>query len=174
MSRSAIHRTLAVALVGCAAAAALAACNSPGAVGQTSLGGPSSAPAASAPAASAPSHSTPASSPGTPTATVTVTATHTAKPPVSHAGYDAARKEWQQGATAISAQMGLYWDNAATDLTSGETSDSGDTSGYAAAIKELKQLITLPDAQQTPTQNAEYHADINALNTFFNTPGLYS
>jgi hypothetical protein len=70
--------------------------------------------------------------------------------------------------------MGVYWDNAATDLTTGQTSDSGDTSGYADAITELKQLITLPDAQQTPTQNAEWHHDVDALNTFFNTPGLYS
>ena len=43
-----------------------------------------------------------------------------------------------------------------------------------AAIAHLKELVTLPDAQQTPAQNAAYHADINALNTFFNTPGLYS
>jgi hypothetical protein len=32
----------------------------------------------------------------------------------------------------------------------------------------------LPDANQTPTQNAEYHHDINALNAFFGTPGLYA
>ena len=170
MSRSAIHRTLAVALVGLAAAAALAACNSPGAVGQTSLGGPSTPPAASStPVPSTAPIQTP---PTTPTATVTVTAT--AKPPVSHAGYDAARKQWQQGANAISAQMGVYWDNAATDLTSGLTSDTGDTSGYKAAIKELKELITLPDADATPAQIAEIKKDTAALNAFFKTPGLYS
>jgi hypothetical protein len=173
MSRSAIHRALAVALAGCAAAAALAACNSPGAVGQTSLGGSGPPPATSSTPvpSSAPVESAPPTV-ATPTATVTVTAT--AKPPVSHAGYDEARKQWQQGANAISAQMGLYWDNAATDLTTGLTSDTGDTSGYKAAIKELKELISLPDAQQTPQQNAAFHADINALNTFFHTPGLYS
>jgi hypothetical protein len=81
--------------------------------------------------------------------------------------------QWQAGATAISAQQGKYWSQAATDLTQGETTDS-DPTGYAAAVTELKELISLPDAQQTPQQNARFHADIDGLNTFFKTPGLYS
>ena len=49
-----------------------------------------------------------------------------------------------------------------------------DPTGYAGAVTMLNQLISLPDAQQTPAQNAEFHADINSLNAFFKTPGLYS
>ena len=30
------------------------------------------------------------------------------------------------------------------------------------------------DAEQTSTQNAEFHHDINILNTLFGTPTLYS
>jgi hypothetical protein len=87
--------------------------------------------------------------------------------------YDAARAQWQAGATAISAEQGKYWSQAAADLTIGETTDS-DPTGYPAAVAMLTELISLPDAQQTPEQNARYHADIDSLNSFFHTPGLYS
>jgi hypothetical protein len=87
--------------------------------------------------------------------------------------YDAAKSQWQAGATAISAQQGAYWSQAAADLTAGETTDS-DPTGYAAAVAMLTQLIALPDAQQSAAQNAAFHADINGLNAFFHTPGLYS
>jgi hypothetical protein len=89
------------------------------------------------------------------------------------ASYNAAQKDWKAGATAISAEQGKYWQEAADALTKGETTDTHPT-GYAAAVTMLKELITLPDAQQTPAQNARYHADINGLNAFFKTPGLYS
>jgi len=88
--------------------------------------------------------------------------------------YAKARTQWTQGASAISAQEGLYWSKAASDLQAGENTDSGDTSGYPKAIDELKNLAALPDAQQTPAQNAQYHTDIDDLNAFFGTPGLYS
>ena len=78
-----------------------------------------------------------------------------------------AQAAWIQGAKAISAHQGLYWTQAVTDLkTAG--------SAYATEIAALKQLIALPDANQNPTQNAEYHHDINVLNGFFGTPSLYS
>jgi hypothetical protein len=60
----------------------------------------------------------------------------------------------------------------AADLTSGGTSDTN-TTGYAAATAALKNPMSLPDAQQTPAQNAQYHADIDSLNAFFNTPRLH-
>jgi hypothetical protein len=128
---------------------------------------PPSAPA-SAPA------STPATEPSTPATPPSTPATQ--PPPGKPSGkqYDRARTQWQQGATAISAEQGKFWLAAAADLTAGEVTDTGDTSGYLAAIKALTELAALPDAQQTPAQNAEFHADIKTLNTFFNTPGLYS
>jgi hypothetical protein len=106
------------------------------------------------------------------TVTATATVTKSAKAP-STAGYDAALAEWKKGAIAISADQGKNWSAAITDLTNGQNTDS-DTTGYPTAITDLKQLISLPDAQQSPTENAAYHADINALNAFFDTAGLYS
>jgi len=118
---------------------------------------PASTPPASKPPASKPPASTPTNAPAK--------ATH---------GYADARVQWQKGANAISAEQGRNWANAAADLTKGEATDGGDTSGYPAAIKDLKSLESLPDAQQTPAQGAEYRADIDALNKFFKTPSLYS
>lgn len=82
--------------------------------------------------------------------------------------YADARAEWRRGASQTSAMQPRYWSAAATDLA------KAGHAGYAAAIAELRQLAGLPDAQQTPAQNAEYHHDIDALNRFFHTPGLYS
>lgn len=114
------------------------------------------------------------------TATATTTVTASPAPPTSAPskpsgpGYDAARTAWQQGASASSAQAGSFWKTAATDLTNAESSDTGDTSGYALAAADLLAMLTLPDAQQSPAQNAAFHAGISALDAFFNTPGLYS
>ena len=88
--------------------------------------------------------------------------------------YDEAQAQWKQGAGAVSAQQGAYWLKAASDLQAGEDTDDRDTSGYPQAINELTDLASLPDAQQTPAQNAQYHKDIDDLNAFFGTPGLYS
>jgi hypothetical protein len=88
-------------------------------------------------------------------------------------GYSAALQNWNAGASAPSVDQGQYWQAAETDLQEGETSDQ-DTSGYPAAINELAQLISLPDAMDTPQQQAEAGTDTSALDTFFDTPGLYS
>jgi hypothetical protein len=85
-------------------------------------------------------------------------------------GYNAfasAQVQWIQGSRAVSARQGLYWTQAETALkTVGQV--------YSTQIAQLKHLIALPDANQTPAQNAAYHHDINALNGFFGTAGLYS
>ncbi len=94
-------------------------------------------------------------------------------PAATRHGYQSALAQWKAGATAISAQQGGYWLKAAADLKAGEGTDAGTTSGYPSAINELTELAALPDAQQTPAQNARYHADIGALDAFFATPGLY-
>jgi hypothetical protein len=159
--------------VAAVAVAALSACQ-PG-----DLAGGSASAAPSAPVTAGPS-GLPASSPSAaPTETMTATAMPTSSPTPSASAsaadneYLAAKKEWKAGSSAISAEMGAYWAKAAADLAKGETTDTGDTSAYPLAITGLKELISLPDAQQTPAQNAAYHADILALNGFFMTPGLY-
>jgi cytoskeletal protein RodZ len=67
----------------------------------------------------------------------------------SQAGFDAALAQWKIGAAAISAGQGQYWTQAKADLQTGRTTDSP-TTGYASAISELAQLISLPDADMTP------------------------
>jgi hypothetical protein len=158
-----LHRFTAIAGLLVAATISMSACTNTPAPGPTA-----------APSAPPPSTSVPTATVTAPPTTIQppVTTTTTTSAPIT-AKYDAARVQWQAGATAISAMQGKYWTQAAADLTAGETTDSNPT-GYAAAVTALKQLVSLPDAMQTPQQNAEFHADINALNTFFHTPGLYS
>ena len=173
-------RLLAATAAGLFTALTLAACSTGANTtqGQGALGTTTQSPSAPA---SAPA-STPVTPPSTPVTQPATPTTPTTHPPTSHPpagkpsgkGYDKARTQWQQGATAISADQGKYWLGAAADLAAGKLTDTGDTSGYAAAIAALTELTTLPDAQQTPAQNAAYHADIKTLNTFFNTPNLYS
>jgi hypothetical protein len=87
-------------------------------------------------------------------------------------GYESALVDWQSGASAASAAQGQYWDEAETSLQNGEQTDTN-TSGYAAAIDELSQLASLPDAMLTTQQQSEFSTDVSALDIFFDTPGLY-
>lgn len=80
--------------------------------------------------------------------------------------FAAAQLAWIQGAGASSARQGLYWGRAVASLQL-------DGAEYASEISTLRQLISLPDADQTPTQNAHYRHDIAALDDFFGTAGLY-
>lgn len=82
-------------------------------------------------------------------------------------GYAPAQLAWIRGSHAISANQGLYWQAAINAL------QAGSATGWAVQIAELHQLITLPDAMQTPTQHAEWLADVHSLDRFFVTPGLY-
>jgi hypothetical protein len=77
-----------------------------------------------------------------------------------------AQVEWIAGSKAIDAQMGAYWTQAENDLKAAG-------GAFTTQISQLKQLISLPDAQRTPAQNAAWTHDVSALNTFFGTPGLY-
>ncbi|HKT58193.1 MAG TPA: DUF4232 domain-containing protein [Microbacterium sp.] len=85
----------------------------------------------------------------------------------SYPGYAPAQLAWIRGSHAISANQGLYWQAAINAL------QAGSATGWAPQIAELHQLISLPDAMQTPTQHAEWLADVHSLDTFFVTPGLY-
>jgi hypothetical protein len=171
--------TRAAGLAGCVlACVALGAC---GSSQPTAAGGlAATSPSATAPAAAGSATATASASPtSTSTASGTTTkpspsASPTPKKTVTTtSGLDAARAQWKKGATASSATEGAYWDKAAADLTAGQATDPGDTSFYPSAVKDLKQLISLPDAQQTATQNAEFTSDVKTLDTFFQTPGLY-
>jgi hypothetical protein len=79
--------------------------------------------------------------------------------------YAVAKREWVAGSKVSMAQEGAYWLAAERALKQAGM--------YPAQVAELAQLITLPDADQTPTQNAEWRHDVTALDSFFQTPGLY-
>ncbi len=85
-------------------------------------------------------------------------------------GYGAfaqAQQQWIRGSSADSANEGLFWHRAKVDL-------AAEGSEYSYYTHQLQQLIALPDANQTPAQNHQYHHLLNSLNSFFATPGLYS
>ena len=61
-----------------------------------------------------------------------------------------------------------YLEQAANDLRA---------SGYAGdgtAIAQLTYLAQLPATNDSPTQQANAHSDVRALDGFFRTPGLLS
>jgi Protein of unknown function (DUF4232) len=92
----------------------------------------------------------------------------------SAAEFTEAQQLWRAGASASSAEEGAYWIEASALLTNAVASSAPGSSGFATPAQDLTQLSALPDAMQDATQNAEYHSDISALNSFFGTPGLYS
>jgi hypothetical protein len=102
----------------------------------------------------------------TTTTSATTTTTTTTGP---SAAFTAAKAQWNQGSCAASAVQGQYWQTAATDLQTSESQPA-----TATAIADLKQLITLPDMGLTSTQSNEFQSDVQYLDGFFDTPGLYS
>jgi predicted lipid-binding transport protein (Tim44 family) len=97
-----------------------------------------------------------------PTASTTASTTSAAET----SAFGAAKAQWVAGAKADAANQGQYWTQAATDLSP--------FAGYSSDVADLRQLAALPDTDDTPTQMAEATADVNTLNSFFATPGLYS
>lgn len=80
--------------------------------------------------------------------------------------YAQAQAAWLRGASADSAHQGRYWARSAAYLHR-----SG--AQYSTEVAELRQLIALPDADQSPAQHAEWLHDVAALDGFFLTRGLY-
>jgi hypothetical protein len=90
-------------------------------------------------------------------------------------GFDAARAEWRFAPYVLgSANQGVPIEHAWSDLSLGAgTSVDHDTAGYPAAMRELKELLKLPDAMPTPAQSAKWTRLTVALDGFFATPGLH-
>ncbi|HEY4463074.1 MAG TPA: hypothetical protein VGN41_10470 [Streptosporangiaceae bacterium] len=64
--------------------------------------------------------------------------------------------------------MNSYLFRAADDLR------ASSRPGYRPAINDLTYLAQLPLTNDTPAQQAQAHADLQALDSFFGTPGLMS
>ena len=101
--------------------------------------------------------------------------------PVSSAqgpGYYGARYAWAVSNTrsgdAGGSGQGAWLELASTDLQLGLTQDFAtatprEKQAYRMAIRELRQMASLPDTDVTPQQSAEYNADVVYLNRFFGT-----
>jgi len=111
-----------------------------------------------------------------PATTTTTTTTTTTAPPApqgpSGPGYAAALQQWEESLNSPAAFSNQYQMQAASDLQSGLSTDTGNTSGYQTAIAQLTELASIPITSLTPEQMAEGEALTAALDTFFNTPGL--
>jgi hypothetical protein len=121
------------------------------------------------PTTTAPPATTPPPTAVPPSPTTTTTAPPTTP---SGPGYSSAQQQWMQTGSAPAAGVGSTLMQAASDLQSGLSTDTG-TSGYPTAISELTQLASIPETSDTPQQMAEAQALVAALDTFFNTPGFF-
>jgi hypothetical protein len=92
------------------------------------------------------------------------------------AGYYGAQYAWAVSNTGSGnvggAGQSAYLEVAIADLQLGLVRDlrlPGRRQAYHAAIRELRQMASLPDTDVTPHQQAEYAADVVRLNHFFGT-----
>jgi len=83
-------------------------------------------------------------------------------------GFTSALPAWNSAASAPAATRNTYLQQAADDLHA-----SGNSS-YNTPINELKYLANLPATNDTSMQQATAHSDVQALDSFFGTPGLLS
>jgi Protein of unknown function (DUF4232) len=90
------------------------------------------------------------------------------------AEYAEAVQLWKAGANAADYIQGAYWDEAQALLGYTATSGASGSTGFATASQELNKLALLPDAMRSSTQQAQYSNYVSSLNSFFNTPALYS
>jgi len=93
-----------------------------------------------------------------------------ASPP---AGFTTAKQQWELGAKSDAAGQAGYWLRAASDLDAVSSPGVPGPTGYAPAVQELKGLSTVPETDASAAQQATAQADTLALNSFFDTDGLY-
>jgi hypothetical protein len=118
---------------------------------------------ATAPASDSSGHSAPTASPASASGP-----SGPSGPSAKQAGFTRALAAWKNAAAANAAIMNEYLQQAADDLRA-----SG-YAGYGTAIAQLTYLAQLPNTNDSPTQQANAHSDVRALDGFFGTPGLLS
>lgn len=84
-----------------------------------------------------------------------------------------AKRAWVAGSYASSFEQSTYLRRAANWLVHGVDPGAGGDARYRVSILQLRQLASLPETSDTPTQVAEAKHDLGALNVFFGTKGLY-
>lgn len=104
----------------------------------------------------------PATAPGT-----TTPASSRMKAP-GKPGYLAAKHEWlAEGRVWSSADQAGPLQIADADLRHGEMTDAGNTSEYPTIISAIRNLARLPDAMDTPAQDARAAYDVEKVDKFF-------
>jgi hypothetical protein len=94
-------------------------------------------------------------------------------PVLTSAALSAAKEQWQQGVCVDAANQGGSWLGAASTLKMAAVNPSGDAAGFTQAAAQLTDLAAIPDTNVTPAQDDQYMSDVQALDAFFGTPGLY-
>jgi hypothetical protein len=87
--------------------------------------------------------------------------------------YNAAQRAWVNGSIAPSFQQSMYFSRAALLLSIAVTRGVSNVAQYNLSIKELKQLASLPETDDSPSQKSQARDDLRALDHFFATQGLY-
>jgi hypothetical protein len=82
--------------------------------------------------------------------------------------YLPAMREWlAEGRVIGGAAESIPLDMAVTDLEHGEVTDSKNKAEYSSIIAVIKNLAHLPDAMDTPAQDAQARADVVKIDKFF-------
>ena len=84
-----------------------------------------------------------------------------------------ARIEWVAGSSVPSYVQSAYFHTAAVELARAIGAGVNDTSSFQSRLEELRQLATLPETNDSPTQRSQARQDPRDLNIFFNTTRLY-
>jgi hypothetical protein len=84
-----------------------------------------------------------------------------------------ARIEWVAGSSVPSYVQSAYFHTAAVELARAIGAGVNDTSSFQSRLEELRQLATLPETNDSPTQRSQARQDPRDLNIFFNTKRLY-
>jgi hypothetical protein len=82
-------------------------------------------------------------------------------------------KQWKEGSNAAAVGQGIFWTRAVADLQGAIAADPAGTAGYANAVAELQQLVSLPLTGDTSEQQMEGTTDVSALDAFFGANGFY-
>jgi hypothetical protein len=107
-----------------------------------------------------------------------MTSSPTASPPKAakftpHEAFVDAKRAWIAGSYASSFEQARYLRRAANWLVHGVVPAAPGDGQYKVSIHQLRQLASLPETSDTPTQINEAKHDLAALNAFFSTKGLY-
>lgn len=84
-----------------------------------------------------------------------------------------AKREWVAGSSAPSYVQSTYLRHAATYLTRAIVDGVNDATACQTSVEQLRQLASLPETNDSPSQRSQARSDLRALNSFFDTKRLF-